>query len=587
MNIPEHSFDIIIVGAGGAGMRAALQLSRAGFRTALVSKVFPTRSHTVSAQGGITAALGNMDDDNWIWHMFDTVKGADYIGDQDSIEYMCRNAREVVYELEHMGLPFSRLDNGKIYQRPFGGQSKNFGKGGQATRTSAAADRTGHALLHTLYQQNLKYDTMFFNEWYTLDLVKNDNGAIVGVVAMCIETGELSFLKGRAVILATGGAGQIYKSTTNALINTGDGIGMVLRAGLLVQDMEMWQFHPTGISGSGVLVTEGCRGEGGYLVNCDGERFMERYAPNAKDLASRDVVARSISMEIRAGRGCGKRKDHVHLKLDHLGEDVIKGFLPGIRELSITFANSDPIKTPIPVVPTCHYMMGGIPTNKSGQVITLDGNGRDVIVEGLYAVGECACVSVHGANRLGGNSLLDLVVFGRAAGDHFIANFSNFDNISLVSNANIEQAAGRFYDWNSKSGKMSIADIRQNMKIVMQNNFGVFRTGDVMKDGLKIIMKLKDDLKNACISDKSYTYNMLRVEALELDNLISVAAAVALSANLRTESRGAHSREDYPKRDDKNWIKHMLVDASNNVYFRPVNENPTLVPAFKPVARTY
>ncbi|HIH2763838.1 MAG TPA: FAD-binding protein, partial [Candidatus Azoamicus sp.] len=338
MNIPEHSFDAIVVGAGGAGMRASLQLAKAGFKVALVSKVFPTRSHTVSAQGGITAALGNVDDDNWLWHMFDTVKGSDYIGDQDCIEYMCRNGREIVYELEHMGLPFSRLENGKIYQRPFGGQSKDFGKGGQATRTSAAADRTGHALLHTLYQQNLKHNTIFFNEWYTLDLVKSDSGAIVGVVAICIDTGELSFLRGKAVILATGGSGQIFQSTTNAIINTGDGIGMVLRAGFPIQDMEMWQFHPTGIAGSGVLVTEGCRGEGGYLVNCNGERFMERYAPNAKDLASRDVVARSMALEIREGRGCGIRKDHVFLKLDHLGEDVIKTFLPGIRELSITFA---------------------------------------------------------------------------------------------------------------------------------------------------------------------------------------------------------------------------------------------------------
>ncbi len=587
MNIPEHSFDAVIIGAGGAGMRASLQLSQAGFKVALVSKVFPTRSHTVSAQGGITAALGNVDDDNWLWHMFDTVKGSDYIGDQDCIEYMCRNAREVVFELEHMGLPFSRLENGKIYQRPFGGQSKNFGKGGQATRTSAAADRTGHALLHTLYQQNLKYDTIFFNELYTIDLVKSDNNSIVGVVALCIETGELAFLKGKAVILATGGAGQIFQSTTNALINTGDGIGMVLRAGFYVQDMEMWQFHPTGISGSGVLVTEGCRGEGGYLVNALGERFMERYAPNAKDLASRDVVSRSMALEIREGRGCGPKKDHVHLKLDHLGEDVIKTFLPGIRELSITFANSDPIKTPIPVVPTCHYMMGGIPTNKFGQVISLDLNGNEFIVNGLYAVGECACVSVHGANRLGGNSLLDLVVFGRAAGNHIIANFSNFDNSSMVKESNIESAIERFHLWNSKKGKISISSIKNDLKKIMQSDFGVFRTGSFMQDGLKKLLSLRESLNDAFLFDKSLSYNVARIEALELDNLISVAVATAISANERNESRGAHSREDFPNRDDVNWLKHIVINSNDKLGFRLVNDKPLLVPSFKPVARKY
>ncbi|HIH2762596.1 MAG TPA: succinate dehydrogenase flavoprotein subunit [Candidatus Azoamicus sp. MARI] len=588
MNIPEHSFDAVIVGAGGAGMRASLQLSRAGFKVALVSKVFPTRSHTVSAQGGITAALGNVDEDNWLWHMFDTVKGSDYIGDQDCIEYMCRNAREVVYELEHMGLPFSRLENGKIYQRPFGGQSKNFGTGGQATRTSAAADRTGHALLHTLYQQNLKYNTIFFNEWYTLDLVKSDSGVILGVVVLCIETGELSFLRGKAVILATGGSGQIYQSTTNALINTGDGIGMVLRAGFIAQDMEMWQFHPTGIAGSGVLVTEGCRGEGGYLVNCDGERFMERYAPNAKDLASRDVVARSMAMEIREGRGCGIRKDHVHLKLDHLGEDVIKTFLPGIRELSITFANSDPIKTPIPVVPTCHYMMGGIPTNKFGQVLTLDSNGKDRIVSGLYAVGECACVSVHGANRLGGNSLLDLVVFGRAAGEHFISHFNDFDTGLLVKNSNIDLASERFFKWNaSSSGAFSTSDIRRDLKKTMQSDFGVFRTGKFMASGLTKLIELRENMKNASLSDLGSTYNMARIEALELDNLIAVALAAAFSANNRTESRGAHSREDFPNRDDENWMKHIVISKDDKISYRDVNATPSIVPPFKPTVRKY
>lgn len=568
-------------------MRAALQLSKSGLKVALVSKVFPTRSHTVSAQGGITAALGNVDDDNWLWHMFDTVKGADYIGDQDCIEYMCKNAREVVYELEHMGLPFSRLENGKIYQRPFGGQSKNFGKGGQATRTSAAADRTGHALLHTLYQQNLRYNTIFFNEWYTLDLVKTSSNSIAGVVVMSIETGELAFLRAKATILATGGAGQIFQSTTNALINTGDGIGMVLRAGFPVQDMEMWQFHPTGISGSGVLVTEGCRGEGGFLVNVNGERFMERYAPNAKDLASRDVVARSMAIEIREGRGCGHKKDHVHLKLDHLGEDVIKSHLPGIRELSITFANSDPIKTPIPVVPTCHYMMGGIPTNKYGQVLTLGANGEDCIVDGLYAVGECACVSVHGANRLGGNSLLDLVVFGRAAGNHLISNFSKLNFDSLVKDADVDYASRRFYDWNNRNGNESVYLIKSELKGIMQNDFGVFRTGKFMKDGLQKLFDLKNRMKNVKLVDKSYTYNLSRVEALELDNLISVALTTALSANKRTESRGAHFREDFPNRDDDNWIKHILVYFDDSITFRNVNESPLLVPPFKPVVRKY
>jgi succinate dehydrogenase / fumarate reductase flavoprotein subunit len=587
MNIPEHSFDAVVVGAGGAGMRASLQLAKAGFKVALVSKVFPTRSHTVSAQGGITAALGNVDDDNWLWHMFDTIKGSDYLGDQDCIEYMCRNGREVVYELEHMGLPFSRLENGKIYQRPFGGQSKDFGKGGQATRTSAAADRTGHALLHTLYQQNLKHNTIFFNEWYTLDLVKSDSGSIVGVITICIETGELVFLRGKSVILATGGSGQIFQSTTNAIINTGDGIGMVLRAGFPIQDMEMWQFHPTGIAGSGVLVTEGCRGEGGYLVNCNGERFMERYAPNAKDLASRDVVARSMALEIREGRGCGIRKDHVFLKLDHLGEDVINTFLPGIRELSITFANSDPIKTPIPVVPTCHYMMGGIPTNVFGQVITVDSNGADKIVNGLYAIGECACLSVHGANRLGGNSLLDLIVFGRAAGDHFISNYNNIASETLIKPSNIEKATSRFFKLQSSRGTLQAAKIRSEMKKIMQADFGVFRTGKFMEEGLKKILSLRDGLADVKLNDHSLAYNMARIEVFELENLISVAIATAICANKRTESRGAHSREDYTNRDDENWLKHIIIFADDSMKYRPVNMKPSLVEPFKPIIRKY
>lgn len=586
MSIPEHLFDAIVVGAGGAGMRASLQLAKKGFKVALISKVFPTRSHTVSAQGGITAALGNVDDDNWLWHMFDTVKGSDYIGDQDCIEYMCRNAAEAVYELEHMGLPFSRLDNGKIYQRPFGGQSKNFGKDGQATRTSAAADRTGHAMLHVLYQQNLKYNTTFFNEWYALDLVKDNNGRIAGVVTLCMETGELSLIKARATILATGGSGQIFKSTTNALINTGDGLGMVLRAGFSLQDMEMWQFHPTGISGSGVLVTEGCRGEGGYLINCDGERFMERYAPVAKDLASRDVVARSMVLEIRSGKGCGKNKDHVFLKLDHLGEDVIKNYLPGIRELSITFAGSDPIKEPIPVVPTCHYMMGGIPTNKFGQVLHVKNN-SDYIVEGLYAVGECACVSVHGANRLGGNSLLDLIVFGKTAGDHFSSKISSMPIESIIDKNDIDFALSRFHSWNNKKGDISVYEFKNELKDIMQNDFGVFRSGSFMKEGLDKLMNLRSKLDSVVLSDKSSVFNTARLEALELDNLLSISLTTALSANTRTESRGAHSREDYKERDDKNWIKHILVDKNDNILYRDVNTKPISVESFKPIVRKY
>ena len=423
MALPCYTFDAVIVGAGGAGMRAALQLAHTGQKVALISKVFPTRSHTVSAQGGITCALGNAHADDWRWHMYDTVKGSDYLGDQDSIEYMCKTGPEVVYELEHMGLPFSRMESGKIYQRPFGGQSKNFG-GDQAARTCAAADRTGHALLHTLYQQNLKAKTHFFNEWYAIDLVKTTQGKVAGLTALCIETGELVFFHSRATILATGGAGRIFQSTTNAMINTGDGIGMALRAGFPVQDMEMWQFHPTGIADAGVLVTEGCRGEGGYLINKNGERFMERYAPHAKDLASRDVVARAMALELRAGNGFDPQgTDYVKLKLDHLGADIIKKRLPGIRELALTFAHVDPINTPIPVVPTCHYMMGGLPTNVHGQVMTLNKEGQDQVVAGLYAAGECACVSVHGANRLGGNSLLDLVVFGRSACLHVEESF--------------------------------------------------------------------------------------------------------------------------------------------------------------------
>ncbi|STY28157.1 succinate dehydrogenase flavoprotein subunit [Legionella wadsworthii] len=589
MAIARNKFDAVIIGAGGAGMRAALQMANSGLKVALLSKVFPTRSHTVSAQGGITCALGNAHEDDWRWHMYDTVKGADYIGDQDSIEYLCKTGPEAVYELEHMGLPFSRMDNGRIYQRQFGGQSKNFG-GEQAARTCAAADRTGHALLHTLYQQNVKAKTHVFSEWYALDLVKNSSGNIAGVTAMCIETGEVVFFQSRVCILATGGAGRIYQSTTNAFINTGDGFGMALRAGIPLQDMEMWQFHPTGIAGAGVLVTEGCRGEGGYLINKDGERFMERYAPRVKDLASRDVVARAMALELRAGKGFDpKGVDYVKLKLDHLGADLIKKRLPGIRELAMKFAGVDPIVDPIPVVPTCHYSMGGIPTNMYGQVITKT-QGQEHTVEGLYAVGECACVSVHGANRLGGNSLLDLVVFGRAAGLHveelWLAN--QLPDMDYVSDDNIAQSLQRYHRWNTSTEGESLAVIQDEMQRVMQEDFGVFRTGEVMASGLKRLQALRERLAHAKLDDKSMVFNTERVSALELDNLMATAYATAHSAIVRTESRGAHSREDYPKRDDANWIKHTLYfEDGETIDFRPVNVSPKLVEPFEPKERVY
>ncbi|MBA3536793.1 MAG: succinate dehydrogenase flavoprotein subunit [Tatlockia sp.] len=587
MTFARNKFDAVIIGAGGAGMRAALQLANSGLKVALLSKVFPTRSHTVSAQGGITAALGNADPDDWRWHMYDTVKGADYIGDQDCIEYMCKTGPEAVYELEHMGLPFSRMDNGKIYQRQFGGQSKNFG-GEQAARTCAAADRTGHALLHTLYQQNLKAKTNVFSEWYALDFVKDTQDRIAGVTAMCIETGEVIFFQSRVCIMATGGAGRIYQSTTNAYINTGDGFGMALRAGIPLQDMEMWQFHPTGIAGAGTLVTEGCRGEGGYLINKDGERFMERYAPRVKDLASRDVVARSIALELRAGKGFNpKGVDYVKLKLDHLGADLINSRLPGIRELSIKFAGVDPIFEPIPVVPTCHYSMGGIPTNMYGQVIA-GKNGE--LVEGLYAVGECACVSVHGANRLGGNSLLDLVVFGRAAGLHVeeLWQSNQLPEMPYVSEDDIAVSLARYQRWgNSKVGE-NPALIREEMQRVMQEDFGVFRTGEIMSSGLHRLEALRQRLSNAYLSDKSKVFNTALVEAMELDNLMATACATAYSALARTESRGAHSREDFPKRDDANWIKHTLYfEQGDSIDYRPVNTSPKYVAPFEPKERVY
>ena len=589
-NIRTLNYDGVIVGGGGAGMRAALQLAQSGYKTAVISKVFPTRSHTVSAQGGITCSIASADpDDDWRWHMYDTVKGSDYIGDQDAIEYMCSVGPEAIFELEHMGLPFSRTEQGRIYQRPFGGQSKDFGAGGQAARTCAAADRTGHALLHTLYQANIKNNTAFLNEWYATDLVKNQDGAVVGVIAICIETGETVYVKSKATVFATGGAGRIYASTTNAHINTGDGVGMALRAGVPVQDMEMWQFHPTGIYGAGTLVTEGCRGEGGYLINKDGERFMERYAPNAKDLAGRDVVARSMVMEILEGRGCGPEGDHVFLKLDHLGQEVLHSRLPGICELSETFAHVDPVYAPIPVVPTCHYMMGGIPTNVHGQAITRNAAGEDEIVEGLYACGEIACVSVHGANRLGGNSLLDLVVFGRASGLFIEKALGEGIEQRDASDTDIEEGLDRVTRLNESEGNgESVAALRKELQNIMQLYFGVFRTGEKMDMGVKQLADLRGRIAEASLQDKSDAFNTARIEALELHNLFEVAEATAISANVRNESRGAHARDDFQERDDENWLCHSLYFAEGkDVQKRGVNFTPETVDTFEPKARVY
>lgn len=590
MAIAKYEFDAVIVGAGGAGLRAALELSQSGLKVAVLSKVFPTRSHTVSAQGGMAAALGNVHADDWRWHMYDTVKGSDYIGDQDCIEYMCKNAAEVVYELEHMGMPFSRLDDGRIYQRAFGGMSREYDPSKIAQRTCAAADRTGHALLHTLYQGNLKHKAQFFTEWYALDLIKAGNTEVSGVTALCMETGEVAVFHARAVILATGGAGRIYESTTNAYINTGDGIGMALRAGFPVQDIEFWQFHPTGIAGAGVLVTEGCRGEGGILRNKDGERFMERYAPNAKDLACRDVVARSCIMEIREGRGfkLDTGEDYVQLDLTHLGEDIISKRLPGIRELAKTFAHVDPIKQPIPVVPTCHYMMGGLPTNMHGQALTQGLDGKDIVIGGLYAIGECASVSVHGSNRLGSNSLLDLVVFGRAAGKHVLDSVREGLQLPHLTQDDIDASLSRLNRWNSSPKGENLFEIRKAMKKIMQRDFGVFRKAEFMAPGLQEMKALQERLAHAALPDNSHVFNMMRLEALELDNLMEVAMATAVCANFRTETRGAHSREDFPDHDNVNWLKHTLYfKAAARTSTRAVNFAPKEVEAFQPKERIY
>ena len=595
MHYTVRKFDAVIVGAGGAGLRAAIQLSEAGFKTAVLTKVFPTRSHTVAAQGGVAASLGNSEEDHWHWHMYDTVKGSDWLGDQDAIEFMCRKANEVVVELEHYGMPFDRLDNGKIYQRPFGGHMSNFGEK-PVRRSCAAADRTGHAMLHAMYQRNVKVNTQFFVEWMALDLIRDEEGEVLGVTAMDMETGEISVFHSKATIFATGGAGRIYYSSTNAFINTGDGVGMAARAGIPLEDMEFWQFHPTGVAGAGVLITEGVRGEGGILRNSNGERFMERYAPNAKDLASRDVVSRAMVTEINEGRGCGPNKDFVLLDITHLPPETIMKRLPGIHEIALQFAGVDALKEPIPVVPTCHYQMGGIPTNYSGQVVVPSGNSMNTIVPGFYAAGECACASVHGANRLGTNSLLDLLVFGKSAGESAVDELRKSPKAhKALHQGSIDRALSRVSRLDTTRDGASVHETRLALQRTMQNHCGVFRFADKLKEGVDKVLAVERDVRQTAIADKSKVFNTARIEALELENLIEVAVATMISAEARKESRGAHVRDDAPDtaerpdgRDDQNWLKHTLwYSGSNMLAYKSVKLTPLSVDSIPLKKRAY
>jgi succinate dehydrogenase / fumarate reductase flavoprotein subunit len=588
MTLVTRKFDAVVVGAGGAGLRAALQLSEAGLNVAVLSKVFPTRSHTVAAQGGIGAALGNMGEDSWLWHMYDTVKGSDWLGDQDTIEFVCREAPNSVFELEHFGMPFDRNENGTVYQRPFGGHMQNMGAGPAVQRSCCAADRTGHAMLHTLYQRNVRANTRFFVEWLALDLIRDASGHVLGVAELEMETGEISVLQARATLFATGGAGRIFASSTNAFINTGDGLGMAARAGIPLEDMEFWQFHPTGVAGAGVLITEGVRGEGGMLLNKSGERFMERYAPNAKDLASRDVVSRAMATEIKEGRGCGPNADYVLLKLDHLGPEVIDKRLPGIREISKKFANVDPVRDPIPVVPTVHYQMGGIPTNYHGEVVVPGGAGPSTPVPGFYAAGECACASVHGANRLGTNSLTDLLVLGKSAGDAVIRFLrENPGHKTLPADA-AERSLERVARLDGQKGGESVARVADDLRRTMQAHCGVFRFPDLLAEGVRMVRELSERVARTGIADKSKIFNTARVEALELDNLMEVARATMFAADARKESRGAHDRADFHQRDDLNWLKHSLwFKDADRLEYKPVTLKPLTVETIAPKARTY